>query len=90
VLEPAPLAGSVDHDLLGRYGADGRGEVAQQHPPEEEAVEAVGAGQACGACPLALAQQPERAVAVERSGTAPCHPHAAVDRQRTGGRTASL
>ena len=89
MLEPAALARGLDHDLLGPHAARVRGEVAQQHPPEEEPVEAIVARQAGGAGPLGRAQQPERTVAVERRGPAPSHAHAAVELQRTVGRTAS-
>ena len=84
MLEPAALARGLDRDLLGRHAARVRGEVAHQHPPEEEPVEAIVARQAGGACTLGRAQQPERTVAVERRGPAPAHAHAIVDRQRTG------
>ena len=44
VLGAAALADGRHRDLLGPHAARVRGEVAQQHPPEEEAVAQPGAG----------------------------------------------
>ena len=80
----------LEHDLLRLHATGVRSEIAQQHPPEEEPVEAVVAREAGGAGPLGRAQQPERAVAVQRRGSAPSHAHAAVELERLVGRTAPL